>query len=246
MGDRTMMRGENSVEKFKEFYLWLAIEENYSDQAAGKYARRLAQLFPLLQERFDHWFHTRELKDDLRICGWSIGEIVKHTECSLYHAFLYFDDAFSTPWSWEKTDRSLWERNRRLLWDMPSTQEFFRTLGWKEEEDCFPAHWELVRWFTTYEHNSRVSAECGSKDLIYMAVRPLMERFSEWWTTGSLRDDLEVGGWSVGRLLNTYVRGVPVAFSEFNYLFFDCIQGRVDRFNEMAQNPALYQPIDLH
>ncbi len=230
------LRTEAMLKKFRALRLYL-LDQGYSEKDAYSSARYLDCLFPPLQERFDEWRETGELRDDLTVCGFTIGEISSRTEYTIPDVFLHFNNAFTVPWS--ETEEQSWSVVRG-----PQTKDFFRELGWKEEEEYFPSYEELVDWFETHEHNSRSNAQDSATEIINMMVRPLRERLSHWWLTGELKDDIEVLYWTLGRFLTTYVKGIPVALTQFSTLFKsgDGSKFWVWKVTNYAHDPALFAP----
>jgi hypothetical protein len=87
------------VKQHTEVHCWLRDHHGFTDERARSEASCFLGPFPLSQERFAHLRFTGELQNDLRICGWSIGEIQSQTNCSLPDLFSYFHDAFTVPWA---------------------------------------------------------------------------------------------------------------------------------------------------
>lgn len=202
-----MRRDEDGIDRDNELYKWFW-QQGYSHESRLRYCLAINGFIDPIKQRFDQWWKTGRLCDDLEICGMTIGEITSRTTFPIHEAFILFNDAFMVPWSYDKEER----------YREPTIHERFSMLGWREEEDYFPPYEELLEWFKSHDHNARYSIEIEAKQLEQL-VRPLRERFVDWWLTGVLRDDLEYCGWTLGRFLRTFVKGAPVAFSDFNALF---------------------------
>lgn len=228
------LRQEIVLKPHEELYLYFR-DLGHCHEAAQHLRGMFEHLSPPLQKRFDHWFHTGELIDDLTLCGWSIGAIVKHRRILVPDAFRYFfAPAFVRPWISEE------EYARHVNYEF-SAHERFRSLGWKEKDEVFPSHEELLKWFQSHPYNGRYDPKDQAQALTFL-VRPLLERFVDWYYKGTLRDDLEIAGWSLGRFLETFVMAVPTAFLEFNRLFTAgfSLETRVEAYNEFVMLPHSY------
>lgn len=88
----------------------------------------------------------------------------------------------------------------------------------EQKVSSFPTYEELYERLKSEGVDEVVAAQ-NTKYLTTGLCPPLKERFSHWWTTGELLDDLEVKGYRISSFIKRRRFSVPGSFMNFNYLY---------------------------